>query len=119
MGIHDKEDQKVVKIEVCKLDNKLPKNLNDCILKVDVEGYEEKVFLGSKKLFDKKKVMLVMFERLGRTNLNNIKTFFSSYDYKLFCINNDGQISTSDEDIVIPLINLFACPSEKFSSLIV
>lgn len=118
VGTHDKEGQKIVKVEVCKLDNVLPKNFNDCLLKVDVEGYEEKVFLGSKKLFNKKKVKLVMFERLGRTNLTNIKTFFSSYDYKLFCINNDGQISANDKDIDIPLINLFACPSEVFPSLV-
>jgi len=119
VGMDDKEGQKVVKVEVCKLDNILPKDFNDCILKVDVEGYEEKVFLGSKKLFDKKKVKLVMFERLGRTNLTNIKFFFSSYDYKLFCINNDGQISTHEKDIDIPLINLFACPRELFPDLVV
>ena len=59
-----------------------------------------------------------MFERLGRTNLANIKTFFSSYDYKLFCINNDGKISTDDRNIDKPLINLFACPSEVFPSLV-
>ena len=118
VGMDDKEGQKVVKLEVCKLDNILPKNFNDCILKVDVEGYEEKVFLGSKNLFDKKKVKLVMFERLGRTKLANIKTFFSSYDYKLFCINNHGKISTNDRDIDTPLINLFACPSEVFPSLV-
>ena len=118
VGLNDKENQKVLKVEVCKLDSLLPKNFIDCILKVDVEGYEEKVFLGSKKLFNKKKVKLVMFERLGRTNLTNIKTFFSSYDYKLFCINKDGQISTNDKDIDIPLINLFACPSEVFPSLL-
>lgn len=118
VGMNDEEGQKIVKVEVCKLDNILPRDLNDCILKVDVEGYEEKVFLGSKKIFDKKKVKLVMFERLGRTNLANIKTFFSSYDYKLFCINNDGKISTDDRNIDKPLINLFACPSEVFPSLV-
>ena len=118
VGLNDKENQKVIKVEVCKLDDLLPKNFIDCILKVDVEGYEEKVFLGSKKLFNKKKVKLVMFERLERTNLTNIKTFLSSYDYKLFCINNDGQISTNDKDIDMPLINLFASPSEVFPSLL-
>jgi len=88
------------------------------VIKIDVEDFEYNVFLGAKKLFNKKKVKLVMFEWLGRTNLTNIKTFFSSYDYKLFCINNDGQISTNDKDIDIPLINLFACPSEVFPSLV-
>lgn len=118
VGMNDIEGQKIVKVEVCKLDNILPEDINNCILKVDVEGYEERVFLGSKKLFDKKKVKLVMFERLERTNLANIKAFFSFYDYKLFCINNDGQISTNDKDIDVPLINLFACPSKLFPNLV-
>ena len=118
VGMDDKEGQKIVKVEVCKLDNILPKEINNCILKVDVEGYEEKVFLGSKKLFSKKVIKLVMFERLQRTKLANIKTFFRNNDYILFCINNDGKISTDDRDIDIPLINLFSCPSEVFPSLV-
>ena len=77
------------------------------------------VINGTKTLFQLLILKLVMFERLGRTNSNGIKTFLNSYNYKLFRINHDGQISINEEDINLPLINLFACPNELFYDLVI
>ena len=106
-----------ISIDVDTLDNLIPKNIDSMVLKVDVEGFEEKVFEGSHNLFSQKKVKLVMFERLGRTNLQNIKSFFKKHDYVIFSVISDNSISIDEQVISKPLINLFALPAENFSGL--
>ena len=92
------------------LDNILRDVKGPIVLKVDVEGAEERVFLGARTLFASQRPRLVLFERLGRTNLENIMRFMSEYDYVLFYVNKDGT-TTQDESVIRkPLINLFACP---------
>jgi hypothetical protein len=51
-----------------------------------------------------------MFERLGRTNLDNILTFFDAMNYVVFFILEDGTVTFDVEALRTPLINLFACP---------
>ena len=99
------------------LDNMLKERFESLILKVDVEGYEEKVFKGASRLFENKMIKLLFFERLGRTNLGKVREFFEKHDYIVFRVLEDCTISTNEEVISIPLINLFACPREVFPNL--
>lgn len=92
------------------LDNALRGTVEDIVLKVDVEGGEERVFVGATSLFASQRVKLVMFERLGRTNLDNLTRFFQKHDYVLFYVRDDSS-TTQDENLLrTPLVNLFACP---------
>ncbi|MCG3769866.1 MAG: hypothetical protein JW384_00997 [Nitrosomonadaceae bacterium] len=86
-------------------------------MKIDIEGGEEKAFAGALILFHTRSIKLVMFERLGRSNLTAIEKFLSSHHYRIFRIRDDGTLSTNHEDVSVPLINLFACPNEIFSQL--
>lgn len=99
------------------LDNVLGSVLGDVILKVDVEGVEERVFLGAEELFRSQRIKLVLFERLGRTNLDNIINFMTGHGYVVFRVTADG-IPTQDSDAIRePLINLFACPRPLYAGL--
>lgn len=86
-------------------------------MKIDIEGSEEKAFAGASNLLLNKKIKLVMFERLGRTNLEFIEKCLSSHGYQIFRVLDDGTLSTNQIDISVPLVNLFACPVEIVSGL--
>lgn len=93
------------------LDDVLSDVTEDMILKVDVEGAEQRVFKGAESLFKAQKFKLVMFERLGRTDLDAIRRFFERHDYLLFYVREDGSPTQDERLIQTPLINLFACPT--------
>ena len=99
------------------LDNILASEQDDIVLKVDVEGFEERVFAGARNLFRQTKVKLVLFERLGRTNIDRIVRFFDDVNYVLFLVDVDGKVTRDDEKVRQPLVNLFACPSSSFPML--
>ncbi len=103
-------------VDVDTLDNLIPHEIGDIIIKVDVEGFEERVFKGADRLFHNKQVKLVMFERLGRTNLHNLMNFFKSHNYIVFSVQQDGSISTDTCVISVPLINLFAAHDSVFKA---
>ena len=86
------------------------------ILKVDVEGLEEQVFRGAERLFRDKHLRLVLFERLGRTNLSRIETFLSQFGYVVFALEN-GRVTLEKTIVQQPCQNLFACPSAVFGQL--
>jgi FkbM family methyltransferase len=92
------------------LDNALRGTVEDIVLKIDVEGGEERVFAGALSLFASQRVKLVMFERLGRTNLDNLMRFFEKHDYVVFYVRDDGSATRNECLLRTPLINLFACP---------
>ena len=108
---------RTISVNVDTLDNLIPEKIGDIILKVDVEGFEERVFKGANRMFSNQQAKLVMFERLGRTNLQNLKDFFKSHHYTIFAVQKDGKINTSDDVISVPLINLFAAPERIFATL--
>ena len=85
-------------------------------MKIDVEGFEDRVFFGGNELFTKQYVKLVMFERLGRTNLQNIQRFLEERDYVVFRVNPDLSITADKSAVFEPLINLFAAPSNIYLS---
>ncbi|MDB4303306.1 FkbM family methyltransferase [Desulfosarcina sp.] len=113
----EQDGEYTTKIPVDTLDHILSNRYDSLIMKIDVEGFEEKVFLGGDQLFTSQRVKLVMFERLGRTNLTNVRSFLEGRGYILFRILDDMKPTRDEKAILEPLINLFACPSEYYSRL--
>lgn len=105
------------KIPVDTLDNKLGDISGRFIVKIDVEGFEEKVFLGATGLLRDQRLRLIMFERLGRTNLENIRNLLKKYRYVVFFVTPDGSVSFDEKLVSRPLINLFAAPETLISQL--
>jgi FkbM family methyltransferase len=106
-----------ISVPVDTLDHVLGEVGEPMVMKIDVEGYEEKVFAGADKLFTSKQVKLVMFERLGRTNLDTVCNFLEQRGYTVFRVVRGGCITTDVKEMSEPCINLFACPEQTFHSL--
>lgn len=104
------DSPEVISVVVETLDWILRARQEDFIIKVDVEGHEQQVFDGAQQLLGTGRIKLLMFERLGRTNLDNILTFFDAMNYVVFFILEDGTVTFDAETLRAPLINLFACP---------
>ena len=85
------------------------------VVKIDVEGHENAVIRGMKRLLQHKKPRLVMFEYLQRTNLSEALAAFQAAGYKTFELTPDGPSEVQGG--VRPLQNLFACPKEIFPTL--
>lgn len=85
------------------------------LIKIDVEGHENAVIRGMKRLLSEKRPRLVMFEYLQRTNLSEALAAFHVADYKAFELTLEGP--SEIQGGVRPLQNLFACPSEIFPTL--
>ena len=116
-GAYD-DQGRVVKVACDTLDNQLASVIGQLILKIDVEGFEEKVFLGASRLLREKRVRLAMFERLGRTNLGRVRLFLESFGYRLFFVNEDGSMSFDDEAISRPMVNLFVVHGDRAKELL-
>ena len=84
-------------------------------IKIDVEGHENAVIHGMKRLLREKRPQLVMFEYLQRTNLSEALAAFQAAGYKTFDVTPEGPCEVQGS--VEPLQNLFACPSEIFPVL--
>jgi FkbM family methyltransferase len=85
-------------------------------IKIDVEGHENAVIRGMKHLLHDKRVRLVMFEYLQRTNLSEALAVFQAAGYTIFELTGDGPAEIHNS--ARPLQNLFACPKEIFASLL-
>ncbi len=85
------------------------------VVKIDVEGHENAVICGMKRLLREKRPRLVMFEYLQRTNLSEVLACFQAAGYKTFEVTPEGPCEVQSN--VLPLQNLFACPSEIFPML--
>lgn len=115
----DRSSANVRNVPVATLDQMLAHVTGDMILKVDVEGAEERVFAGAAALFATKSFKLVMFERLGRTNLDNIRKFLDNNDYLVFYVTENGTPTREERLVEQPLINLFACPKALVNAICV
>lgn len=111
------EGENTIRIPVDTLDHVLNGRFDSMVMKTDVEGYEEKVFLGADDLFRRQRVKLLMFERLGRTSLPNARKFLEDRGYVIFRVNSDLSATTDDQAVSVPCINLFACPRNSFARL--
>jgi FkbM family methyltransferase len=85
------------------------------LIKIDVEGHENAVIRGMRGLLQAKRVRLVMFEYLQRTNLSETLAEFNAAGYKIFELTPEGPSEV--QGLVRPLQNLFACPSDVFPTL--
>ncbi len=85
------------------------------VIKIDVEGHENAVIRGMRRLLQAKRARLVMFEYLQRTNLSETLASFKAAGYTTFELTSNGpsEVQTG----IRPLQNLFACPSEIFRTL--
>jgi len=88
------------------LDNLLDGLTGEIVLKVDVEGLEERVFYGARRLFESGRVKLVLFERLGRTNLHRVREFFTRMGYAVFYVDEKGGIFIDDK--VLGCVDIYA-----------
>jgi FkbM family methyltransferase len=85
-------------------------------VKIDVEGHENAVLRGMKRLLHEKRPRLIMFEYLERTNLSQALALFESVSYKAFELTANGPAEIQAP--VRPLQNLFACPKEIFPAML-
>jgi len=85
-------------------------------VKIDVEGHENAVIRGMRRLIQEKRVRLVMFEYLQRTNLSEALAAFEAAGYTTFELTRDGPSEIQKR--ARPLQNLFACPRELFPTLL-
>jgi FkbM family methyltransferase len=78
------------------------------LLKIDVEGYEEQVFQGSKAVLATDRPRFIMFESLNQTLDPAIKTLLDEYNYLVFQLDPDGK----PDYMRCENQNLFAMPRE-------
>lgn len=112
-----KADQRTIQVPCDTLDNQLSGERGTFVVKIDVEGFEERVFRGAGQLLAGKRIKLVMFERLGRTNIERIQDYLAGLGYVVFYVREDGTTSQDPADVTRPLENLFACPAEVLGTL--
>jgi FkbM family methyltransferase len=113
----DRGTGELISVNVETLDKLLGEQPGNFVVKVDVEGHEESVFRGAESLLRAARIKLLMFERLGRTNVDNILKFFEMMDYVVFYVGEDAAITFDREAVRAPLINLFACPRSVLTQL--
>jgi FkbM family methyltransferase len=85
-------------------------------VKIDVEGHENAVLRGMRRLLQEKRPRLVMFEYLERTNLSEALAAFQAVGYIAFELAAGGPAEIKGP--VRPLQNLFACPKEIFPTML-
>lgn len=81
------------------------------LIKIDVEGHENSVLRGMRQFFLEKGTLLVMFEYLERTNLQETLGFFNEVGYQVFELGREGPVAVTTR--VEPLQDLFACPKGR------
>lgn len=109
--------ENTIRVAIDTLDNVLGVDGESLVMKIDVEGFEEQVFAGADKLFAAQRVKLLMFERLGRTNLESVRGFLEQRGYTIFRVISGLHTTTDEAAIAEPCINLFACPAELYPEL--
>ncbi len=87
-----KPRSKVKKIKIIKGDN-LIKDIKVDFIKIDVEGFEEKVLFGLKKtIYRYRPLLLIEIEKRHNKNYLNIFKFLNKLNYKIFFINNENKM---------------------------
>ena len=82
-----------------------------CAVKIDVEGHENSVLRGMKGFLQEQRPRLVMFEYLGRTDIQQALALFREVQYRVFELGPEGPRLATES--VTPLQDLFACPEES------
>ena len=69
------------------------RNFKPNFIKIDTEGYDLKVLIGSERLLRSGCVELVMFEKSRNEPLNPFIAFFDGIGWVVFIIGDDGNIN--------------------------
>lgn len=83
------------------------------LLKIDVEGFEAKVFRGAKQMLLTKRPRLIMFESLEGRLLPDIAAVFKETHYRTFQLDEDGR----PDFLAVTAQNLFAIPAEQSAEI--
>ena len=95
----------VKKIKVIKGDN-LVKDMKVDFIKIDVEGFEEKVLFGLKKtIYRYRPLLLVEIEKRHNKNYIKIFKFLNKFNYKIFFLNNENKLIKLNYNNIINFIN--------------
>ncbi len=81
------------------------------LLKIDVEGYEPEVFLGSQKILQNQRPRFIMFESLNKKLDKKIASIFKELEYIVFQLGTDGKPEFEKYEAQ----NLFAVPNEEIT----
>ena len=100
-----KPNSKVKKVKIIRGDNFI-KDMKVDFIKIDVEGFEEKVLFGLKKTINKNRPLLLV-EIEKRHNKNYLKTFkfLNKLNYKIFFVDNENKLKRIKYNNIIKFIN--------------
>lgn len=110
--ISDTDDGIVV--PATSLDEDLPSDIKQRLsfLKIDVEGGELQVLKGARATMAASPHLLILFERLKHTPIDNLMEFFATQNYCVFAIS--GGQPTRSMETVRRAHDLFACRDNRF-----
>lgn len=83
------------------------------LVKIDVEGYEGEVFHGCRRVLERDRPRLIMFESLSGAVDPEIASLLAGFQYVVFQLDSQGQPDTVGDSGQ----NLFAVPRERESAL--
>lgn len=81
-------------------------------LKIDVEGGELNVLKGARETMATSPHLLVLFERLKNTPIDDLLEFFAAQNYSVFTVS--GGLPTRSPEAVRRAHDLFACSDDRF-----
>lgn len=86
-------------IEVVKIDDMLDIDID--LMKIDTEGFEFNVLMGCERLLSEHKIKFLQFEYGGtyldyNIKLNDVISYLRKFDYLVYSVDNDGNISRID-----------------------
>tara|TARA_E500000178_G_scaffold194913_1_gene192877 strand:+ start:535 stop:1257 length:723 start_codon:yes stop_codon:yes gene_type:complete len=100
-----KPQSEVKKIKIIKGDNFI-KDIKVDFIKIDVEGFEEKVLFGFKKTISRyRPLLLVEIEKRHNKNYLKIFRFLNKLNYKIFFINKENKLVKINYKSVKKFIN--------------
>ena len=111
------ENKNGIDVQATSLDEDLTEEFKKQLsfLKIDVEGDELKVLKGARETMATSPNLLVLFERLKNTPLEELLEFFTAQNYTVFAV-SEG-VPTQSADVIMRSHDLFACHKDHFGSI--
>ena len=85
-------------------------------IKLDLEGHDFPGILGAQRTLNSGTVKVIRFERLPKTELNPLLTFFAEFGWVVFSLDRHGQITQEQADIRSNP-DLMAMPRDRFMAV--
>ncbi|MDA1024265.1 MAG: FkbM family methyltransferase, partial [Proteobacteria bacterium] len=107
------EDEDGIIVPATSLDGDLTAGFKNRLsfLKIDVEGGELDVLNGARETMGASLHLLILFERLKNTQLDNLLEFFAAQNYSVFAV-SDG-LPTRSTEAIRRAHDLFACRNDR------